>query len=264
MGLACEWRGQQRALLQRLLARVSGAAGCATCARAPAVRLVPPPVVPSHPPPAQVGRVRRLASPDDLRAAEREAAGVQGVVVMDASDWQASEVLVGGVCRLVQQLAGCKGRGSLLLQHALRRALLHLPLQACHAPSPTSPLLRCTCMQIIPAENLVAVYQQNGGATLLAATPDAASGRVMLEALEVGTDGVLLCTDSPAEVSLLGEAGRRGGRWLQDAGQAGPGGRAACSADPVHTSPTPRCERWLGTCRSGQRRAQPCSTRQLQ
>lgn len=55
-------------------------------------------------------------------------------------------------------------------------------------------------LQIIPAENLVAAYQHNPRATLLAAAGDAASGRVMLEALEAGTDGVLLRTDSPAEV----------------------------------------------------------------
>ncbi|KAL4858177.1 3-dehydroquinate synthase [Chlorella vulgaris] len=93
---------------------------------------------------AVVGHVRLLSSPEDLRAAEREAATVQGVVVMDASDWQ-----------------------------------------------------------IIPAENLVAAYAGNTGATLLAAAPDCASGRTMLEALEAGTDGVLLQTDSPAEVRAL-------------------------------------------------------------
>lgn len=55
-------------------------------------------------------------------------------------------------------------------------------------------------VQIIPAENLVAAYQANPGAALLAVAPDCAAGRVMLEALEAGTDGVLLQTDSPAEV----------------------------------------------------------------
>lgn len=104
---------------------------------------------------SQVGRVRLLASPDDLRAAEREAAAAEGVVVMDASDWQ-----------------------------------------------------------IIPAENLVAAYQRNSGATLLAAAPDCAASRVMLEALEAGTDGVLLRTDSPAEVRALA-------RYLQERRQQG-------------------------------------------
>ena len=37
----------------------------------------------------QVGRVRLLAGPDDLRAAEREAAAAAGTLVMDATDWQA-------------------------------------------------------------------------------------------------------------------------------------------------------------------------------
>lgn len=51
-----------------------------------------------------------------------------------------------------------------------------------------------------PAENLVAAFQHNPAATLLAAAADCAGGRVMLEALETGTDGVLLQTDSAAEV----------------------------------------------------------------
>lgn len=50
--------------------------------------------------------------------------------------------------------------------------------------------------QIIPAENLVAAFQ-GGAATLLAVARDAAGGRVMLEALEVGTDGVVLQTGKP-------------------------------------------------------------------
>ncbi|KAL4436765.1 hypothetical protein ABPG75_003904 [Micractinium tetrahymenae] len=68
--------------------------------------------------------------------------------------------------------------------------------------------------QVIPAENLVAAYQHNPRATLLAAAPDAASSRVMLEALEAGTDGVLLRTDSPAEVRALA-------RYLREREQAG-------------------------------------------
>ena len=46
----------------------------------------------------------------------------------------------------------------------------------------------------------MAAYQRNPKATLLAAAPDAAAARVMLEALEAGTDGVLLRTESAAEV----------------------------------------------------------------
>lgn len=68
-------------------------------------------------------------------------------------------------------------------------------------PSCTVPTAACSApLQIIPAENLVAAYQGNPGATLLAAARDCATSRVMLEALEAGTDGVLLQTDSPAEV----------------------------------------------------------------
>lgn len=104
-----------------------------------------------------VGRVRVLSCPEDLRAAEGEAAAAEGYVVMDAEDWQ-----------------------------------------------------------IIPAENLVAAYQRNPRATLLAAARDAASSRVMLEALEAGTDGVLLRTDSPAEVRALA-------RYLREREQAGAG-----------------------------------------
>ncbi|CAG9460755.1 unnamed protein product [Pedinophyceae sp. YPF-701] len=58
--------------------------------------------------------------------------------------------------------------------------------------------------QIIPAENLVAAAQPVADAcTLLAATPDAASARTMLEALQVGTAGVVLRTEDPAEVREL-------------------------------------------------------------
>lgn len=39
-------------------------------------------------PHTQVGCFQELAGPDDLRRAEREAAAAEGVVVMDASDWQ--------------------------------------------------------------------------------------------------------------------------------------------------------------------------------
>ncbi|EFN55575.1 hypothetical protein CHLNCDRAFT_23378 [Chlorella variabilis] len=79
-------------------------------------------------------------------------------------------------------------------------------------PSPLLP--RTPGLQIIPAENLVAAYQRNSGATLLAAAPDCAASRVMLEALEAGTDGVLLRTDSPAEVRALA-------RYLQERRQQG-------------------------------------------
>lgn len=59
-----------------------------------------------------------------------------------------------------------------------------------------------TDWQIIPAENLVAAFQALPG-TLLAVAADATACRVMLEALEVGTDGVVLATESPADVRQL-------------------------------------------------------------
>ncbi len=44
--------------------------------------------------PFQVGRVRLLGSPEDLRAAEREAVAAQGVVLMAATDWQVNLLLM--------------------------------------------------------------------------------------------------------------------------------------------------------------------------
>lgn len=94
-------------------------------------------------------------------------------------------------------------------------------------PSPPPP-------QIIPAENLVALYQANPAAQLLAAAPDCASGRIMLEALEAGTDGVLLQTDSPAEV----------GRAFAAAAAAALGRLCGClpsAAQPCRLSARPVC-----------------------
>lgn len=69
--------------------------------------------------------------------------------------------------------------------------------------------------QIIPAENLVAAFQQNktndpsnnnnnnNMPCLMMMTSSAASSRVMLEALESGVDGVVLTTDNDQEVREL-------------------------------------------------------------
>ncbi len=55
--------------------------------------------------------------------------------------------------------------------------------------------------QVIPAENLVALAQPAAGSVvLLAAAGSAGEGRLMLEALEGGTAGVLLRTQDPGEV----------------------------------------------------------------
>jgi hypothetical protein len=52
---------------------------------------------------------------------------------------------------------------------------------------------------VIPAENLVAAFQPGPG-QLLGVAHTAADARVMLEALEAGTAGVLLRTEDPLEV----------------------------------------------------------------
>ncbi|CAL8468068.1 g7607 [Coccomyxa elongata] len=68
--------------------------------------------------------------------------------------------------------------------------------------------------RIIPAENLVAAFQGTGSQLMPVAT-SAADAKVMLEALEAGTDGVVLKTNNAAEVwDLIA--------WLQErkAGQA--------------------------------------------
>ncbi|KXZ51425.1 hypothetical protein GPECTOR_12g387 [Gonium pectorale] len=79
--------------------------------------------------------------------------------------------------------------------------------------------------QVIPAENLVALAQPGaaGGAgdalRLLAAAGSAAEARLMLEALEAGTSGVLLRTDDPAEVRSLVQYVSR--REAEESGAAG-------------------------------------------
>ena len=55
--------------------------------------------------------------------------------------------------------------------------------------------------QIIPAENLVAAFQAPGArGQLLAVAGSCEAGRVMLEALEAGTHGLVLRTEDPREV----------------------------------------------------------------
>ena len=70
---------------------------------------------------------------------------------------------------------------------------------------------------IIPAENLVAAFQNKPNATLMALTRCADDAVVMLGALEVGTDGVVLETNSVEEVRALAKA-------LGGAGGGGGGG----------------------------------------
>lgn len=63
---------------------------------------------------------------------------------------------------------------------------------------PTSCCLARCCLQVIPAENLVAAFQPGPGRLMGVAT-SAADARVMLEALEAGTAGVLLRTEDPLQ-----------------------------------------------------------------
>ncbi|CAL5222991.1 g5435 [Coccomyxa viridis] len=56
--------------------------------------------------------------------------------------------------------------------------------------------------RIIPAENMVAAFQ-NQNARLLPVARSAEDAKVMLEALEAGTDGVVLHTQEPAQVREL-------------------------------------------------------------
>lgn len=63
-------------------------------------------------------------------------------------------------------------------------------------------VMDCSDWQIIPAENLVAAFQGKPAALLGIAT-SASDARVMLEALEAGTAGVVLKTDDPLQVREL-------------------------------------------------------------
>lgn len=64
---------------------------------------------------------------------------------------------------------------------------------------PSCPALACSVLlQVIPAENLVAAFQPGPG-RLMGVAGSAADARVMLEALEAGTAGVLLRTDDPLQ-----------------------------------------------------------------
>jgi len=57
-----------------------------------------------------------------------------------------------------------------------------------------------TDWRVIPAENLIAAFQSLEGRKLLAVAHSAADAELMLDALEVGTAGVVLATEDPAEV----------------------------------------------------------------
>ncbi|KAL3152277.1 hypothetical protein ABBQ32_001351 [Trebouxia sp. C0010 RCD-2024] len=72
--------------------------------------------------------------------------------------------------------------------------------QDCNQPG--YMVMDCSDWQIIPAENLVAAFQDKP-ASLLGLATSAEDARVMLEALEAGTSGVVLKTEDPLQARKL-------------------------------------------------------------
>ena len=58
---------------------------------------------------------------------------------------------------------------------------------------------------IIPAENFVAAFRSEPGASAFGVATSASSARLILQALEIGLDGVLLVTQSASEVEELAD-----------------------------------------------------------
>ena len=64
-------------------------------------------------------------------------------------------------------------------------------------------VVKASDWKIIPAENLVAVYQNMDNSLLFGWSEDSSTARILLEALEIGVDGVILATSSPSELRAL-------------------------------------------------------------
>ncbi|KAL3142562.1 hypothetical protein ABBQ38_002882 [Trebouxia sp. C0009 RCD-2024] len=77
---------------------------------------------------------------------------------------------------------------------------MRLAAQDCSQPG--YMVMDCSDWQIIPAENLVAAFQDKP-ASLLGLATSAEDARVMLEALEAGTSGVVLKTEDPLQARKL-------------------------------------------------------------
>eukprot|EP00879_Flechtneria_rotunda_P030630 GHRR01033291.1.p1 GENE.GHRR01033291.1~~GHRR01033291.1.p1 ORF type:complete len:315 (+),score=113.06 GHRR01033291.1:588-1532(+) len=73
---------------------------------------------------------------------------------------------------------------------------------AAAAQQPGYLIMDATDWKVIPAENLVAAFQSGPG-KLLGVAESAAEARVLLEALEAGTAGVVLRTEDPLQVKQL-------------------------------------------------------------
>lgn len=89
--------------------------------------------------------------------------------------------------------------------------------------------------KVIPAENLVAAFQQ-GNAKLIGTAGNADDARVMLEALEIGTAGVLLRTDDPLQV-------RRLASYLRQRGEQGAQTLPLSEATVTHVAPVGMADR---------------------
>jgi 3-dehydroquinate synthase class II len=111
-----------------------------------------------------------------------------GTVVMDSTTWQ-----VRVYCRVSLQPAP-----------EMRSPLWKTTPGEYRAGRRRGTCKRGTATQVIPAENLVAAFSSdNAHATLLATVTSSDSAETMLGALEVGTDGVVLRTESPEEARRL-------------------------------------------------------------
>jgi len=67
------------------------------------------------------------------------------------------------------------------------------------------------CCAVIPAENLVAAYSATPDSRLMAVAATAKDAEAMFEALETGTDGVVLRTEDPGK-GARGTEGKMIGR----------------------------------------------------
>ena len=130
-------------------------------------------------------------------------------------------------------------------------------------------LASCADWLVIPAENLVAAYQ-NTNTDLVVTVDSADDARASLGALELGVDGVVLCSDSVAEVSELcafvreaaaASAPRERLEAVTVTGvrQLGPTGDRACGTSRLRPGPRPARPSRLDVLRALPQR--PCASK---
>ena len=138
--------------------------------------------------PLQAVSIAKINSKEDLAQAESLSRGL-GTVIMDASDWQ---IIPAGVHRNSREstiyffLLGFETSSRLELVQG-------------------RPKWCWCCLGMLcsfNAENLVAAFQGQP-ASLFGVAKSAKDARILLEALEVGTDGVLLRTNDAQEVRVI-------------------------------------------------------------